>query len=159
VGDDLGDLNLTDAGTGQSVDVGLSGSGVDVPPVEPPPVEPPVTACEGIKVKAKWKNAYRPHKHSHKHHHKHGKGGSKHGQLFVFGRGERDGKFILSNAYDPEQIIAKRSGRTGRFFARINGKRLSPVPCRVQVDQPGLGLCGQADVINAPKDCGPIAPK
>ena len=162
VGTDSGDLTLTDAVTAQTVDVGLSGSGVDVP----------AAVCDGIKVKAMWKSAYRPYGHGRRHHHggkddddddhgygyghrhEHGKGGSKYGQLIVIGRGERDGKFILSNADDPEQIIAKRSGRTGRFLFRINERRLDPIPCRVQVDQPDLGLCGQADVINAPESCG-----
>ena len=162
VGTDSGDLTLTDAVTAQTVDVGLSGSGADVP----------AAVCDGIKVKAMWKSAYRPYGHGRRHHHRgkddddddhgygyghrhgYGKGGSKYGRLFVIGRGEHDGKFVLSNADNPDQVIAERSGRTGRFLFRINERRLSPTPCRVQVGQPDLGLCGQADVINAPADCG-----
>jgi PKD repeat protein len=82
----------------------------------------------------------------------------KQGKLIVFGRGQRGSKFILSNADDSNQIIGNKRGWRGRFAFRIKGERLSSVPCRVQVEQPDLQLCGKVDVINAPADCGVPAP-
>ena len=111
VGADSGDLTLTDAVTAQTVDVGLSGSGADVP----------ATVCEGLKVKAKWKTGYKPHAHGRRHHH--------------WGK------------YDDDDDHGYGYGH-----------RHDPIPCRVQVGQPDLGLCGQADVINAPADCGAKVP-
>ena len=133
-----------------------------------------LSSCEGISVKAVWKHSNRRHAYKHKHmykskywkrhrkgfdeddddDHKHSRDRFKYGKLIVIGHGQPDSRFFLSHADDPEQIFAKRRGRTGSFFFRVNAKRLNPVPCRVQVDQPDLGLCGQADVINAPADCG-----
>ena len=120
-------------------------------------------ACEGISVTAEWKSSHR--RHMQRHSKKHRKGDdddddrytvdrSTHGKLIVTGRGQRGSRFILSNADDPDQIMASRRGRKGKFTFRIRGKRLSTVPCSVQVDQPDLQLCGQADVVNAPADCG-----
>jgi hypothetical protein len=84
------------------------------------------------------------------------------GQLRVSVVGVRDGSFVLSNAYSvggSPQVIATASGRNGKANFNVNGKALNPVPCSVQVDQPEAGLCGQADVINPPADCGPQAPQ
>jgi hypothetical protein len=80
------------------------------------------------------------------------------GQLRVSGTGIRDGIFILSNAYDPNQIIDSRNGNNGKVNFNVNGKNLNPVPCVVEVNQPDVLLCGQADVTNAPADCAPAQP-
>ena len=80
------------------------------------------------------------------------------GQLVVSGSGVRDGQIILSNAYYPDQIIATANGKNGKVNFHVNGKKLNPIPCRIQVDQPGVGLCGQADVANAPPNCAPKSP-
>jgi PKD repeat protein len=130
-------------------------------------------ACEGISVSAEWKNSHR--RHMHRYSKKNRKGDddddehegededdddkravdqSRRGKLIVTGRGQRGSRFILSNADDPDQIMASRRGRKGKFTFRVRGKKLNTVPCSVRVDQPDLQLCGQAEVVNAPADCG-----
>ena len=128
-------------------------------------------SCEGIRVNAVWKDfsrghAYKYWKKKRKHHDddddeegkddddRHGKKRAAHGKLIVTGRGQRGSRFMLSNADNPDQIVSSRRGRKGRFTFRIRGSRLNPIPCRVQVVQPDLQLCGQVDVANAPADCG-----
>ena len=93
-------------------------------------------ACSGLTFTAEWK-------------------ARGNGQLVVSGAGVPDGQFILSNAFDPNQILGTRNGKNGMINFHVNGKNLDPVPCRVQVDQPDVLLCGQADVVNAPADCAP----
>jgi hypothetical protein len=93
-------------------------------------------ACAGLTVIAEWKT-------------------NGNGQLRVSGTGVRDGEFVLVNAYIPNDIIDTRSGNNGRINFNVNGRNLNPVPCVVQVDQPGVSLCGQAVVANAPADCSP----
>ena len=63
--------------------------------------------------------------------------------------------FTLS-AFDPAEIIDTDNGNNGRFRFNVNGRNLDAVPCRVRVEQPDLGLCGEADIDNAPDDCAPL---
>ncbi|MGB5644342.1 MAG: PKD domain-containing protein [Gammaproteobacteria bacterium] len=131
-------------------------------------------ACEGISLQAEWKSSHwgrkyqywgkhrkgdddedDEHESEHEYHdYWYGNHGSRRGRLIVTGRGQPGSKLILSNADAPEQIMASRHGRTGGFAFSISGEWPSSVPCRVQVDQPGLQLCGQAEVVNAPANCG-----
>ena len=101
---------------------------------------PPVGDCEGINIdNAEWR-------------------ANGNGSLRVSGTGERDGVFVLSNAFDLAQVIDSTNGRNGRFSFNVGGRNLNPVPCSVRVEQPDLGLCGEAVVANAPADCAPQAP-
>jgi hypothetical protein len=79
------------------------------------------------------------------------------GQLRVEGSGERDGVFTLA-AFDPVEMLDASNGNNGRFKFNISGRDLDAVPCRVRVEQPDLGFCGEADIANAPDDCAPLGP-
>jgi len=127
LGDDIGNLNLTDdADSTQTVDVPLSGTGVEAG-----------VPCTGITIdNAEWRT-------------------QGNGQLRVSATGVRDGPIVLSNALDLTQIIDTRNGKNGKGNFNINGRNLNPVPCRVRVEQAEVGLCGEADVANAPADCAP----
>ena len=80
------------------------------------------------------------------------------GQLRVSATGVPDGSIVLSNAYDLAQIIDSKNGKNGRASFNVNGRKLNPVPCRVRVEQADVGVCGEADVTNAPLDCAPQPP-
>jgi len=130
LGADTGNLNLVnpDANNPQNIDVPLSGNGVEAP------------ACSGINFnRAEWVT----------------KGN---GQLRVDVVGVRDGPITLANAYIPTLILDSKNGRNGKAGFNVNGRNLNPVPCRVRVEQTGAGLCGEADVLNAPANCAPTGP-
>ena len=59
----------------------------------------------------------------------------------------RDGTITLANAYLPDLIIDTKNGRNGRASFKLNGRNLNPVFCRVRVEQPDVGLCGEADMV------------
>ena len=129
-GADLGNLNLTsdDINNPQSVDIPLSGTGVDAGDV-----------CEGLNITRSEYFAGRD-------------------LLLVTGNGGEidSGQYLLTNAYDPAQILGFGSRFRDRVFTFIN--RPTPVPCAVRVEQPATGLCAIADVANAPVDCAPQPP-
>jgi PKD repeat protein len=72
--------------------------------------------------------------------------------------GERNGgDFVLTNAYDPGQVLAEGSRDRDRIF-NFSVMNPDPVPCAVRVEQPETGLCAIAEVDDAPEDCSPQGP-
>jgi hypothetical protein len=136
VGADSGNLNLSsnDATNPQSVNVALSGTGVDNVP-------PPVVDCNGeLNIdRASWSN--------------------RRDRLRVEGDGgqRNAGDFVLSNAFDLAQVLAEGSENDDRDFD-FSVRNLDPVPCSIRVEQPGSGRCAIAEVSNAPADCAPTEP-
>ena len=135
-GADSGTLNLTDSNTLLSVDVTLTGNGVDNN------APPPGADCNGDLIFER--SSY----------------SSRRNRLRVEGDGgeEGGGDFVLSNAFDPTQVLATGSEEDDRQFD-FSVRNLDPVPCSVRVEQPETGRCAIAEVNNAPADCAPKEPE
>ena len=81
------------------------------------------------------------------------------GKLQVSGTGDKAYNVTVVNAYDIGQTIAT-SGITGKGQWATSTQKNSPpvpVPCRVRAIQSN-GLTAEADVTDAPADCGPTPP-
>ena len=76
---------------------------------------------------------------------------AKNNQLRVTGvNTQKCGPVTVTNAADPSQVLGTTNGNGPKF--NINAKDPIPVPCTVQVEQDGVTV--QAEVANAPADCG-----
>ena len=76
---------------------------------------------------------------------------AKNNQLRVKGvNTQKCGPVTVTNADDLTQVLGTTNGNGPKF--NVNAKDPMPVPCTVQVEQDGVTV--QADVANAPADCG-----
>jgi len=76
-------------------------------------------------------------------------------RIEVKGSRDRGVTITVVNAGDPTQVIGRDRDRRDNDW-RVRAYRTSPVPCRIRTTGAGDSL--EADVTNAPSNCGPTAP-